>query len=92
MHRIGRTIEELNRARRKWLRLFDLIPAEPPEPSGPLQEIADFGFNPARLRLHMFIPARVAARPALVVVLHGCGQTPAQYERRAAWCAVPHSA
>ena len=88
MHRIGRTIEELNRARRQWLRLFDLMPAEAPEPQGPLAEIADFGANSGNLRMHVFVPALRPEHPALVVVLHGCGQTPAQYERRAGWCAL----
>lgn len=88
MHRLGRTIEELNRARRQWLRLFDLIPAEPSSVEGPLVEVMDFGQNPGHLRMHVFVPSAAASHPALVVVLHGCGQTPAQYERRAGWCAL----
>ena len=88
MHRIGRTIEELRRARQQWLRLFSLMPNEPPEAAGPLVEVVDFGPNPGHLRMHVFVPSQVSAHPALVVVLHGCGQTPAQYERRAGWCAL----
>jgi len=88
MHRLGRTIEELKRARLQWLRLFDLMPADPPTVSGPLIEVADFGPNPGNLRMHVFVPPQVSAHPALVVVLHGCGQTPAQYELRAGWCAL----
>jgi feruloyl esterase len=88
MHRLGRTIDELNRARRQWLRLFDLIPAEPSAADTPLVEVLDFGSNPGRLRMHLFVPPEPAPHPALVVVLHGCGQTPAQYERRAGWCAL----
>ena len=86
MHRLGPTIEELKRARQQWLRLFARMPAEPPEPTGPLVEFADFGPNLGQLRMHVFVPPQVSARPALVVVLHGCGQKPAQYEHRAGWC------
>lgn len=88
MHRIGRTIEDLNRARRQWLRLFNLMPPPMPEPPGVLTEVADFGANPGQLRLHVFVPHHLPEHPALVVVLHGCGQTPAQYDRRAGWSAL----
>lgn len=86
--RIGRTIEELNRARQQWLRLFDLMPSEAPEPQGLLTETADFGDNPGNLRMYVYVPGMRPERPALVVVLHGCGQTPAQYDHRAGWCAL----
>ncbi|MEN9709841.1 MAG: hypothetical protein RIQ68_2249 [Pseudomonadota bacterium] len=86
MHRLGPTIEELKRARRQWLGLFARMPAEPPEPAGSLVEITDFGPNAGHLRMHVFVPPRLSPYPALVVVLHGCGQKPAQYERRAGWC------
>lgn len=86
MHRLGPTIEELKRARQQWLRLFARMPAEPPEPAGPLVEITDFGPNAGHLRMHVFVPPHISAHPALVVVLHGCGQNPAQYEHRAGWC------
>ncbi len=88
MDRLGRTIEELKRARQQWLRLFDLIPTVPPDTSAPLVEIADFGPNPGHLRMHAFVPAPLSAHPALVVVLHGCGQKPAQYEHLAGWCSL----
>ena len=86
MHRLGRTIEELARARQQWLRLFDLVPAERAEVKGPLVEVAGFGSNPGNLRMHVFVPPVLKAHPALVVALHGCGQSPAQYEQRAGWC------
>jgi len=88
MHRLGPTIEELKRARQQWLRLFGRLPAEPPEPAGPLVEVADFGPNPGHLRMHVYVPPKISVHPALVVVLHGCGQKPAQYERRAGWCTL----
>jgi len=35
-----------------------------------------FGTNPGRLVMKSFLPANLPKKPALVVVLHGCGQTP----------------
>jgi poly(hydroxyalkanoate) depolymerase family esterase len=57
-------------------------------PSGlrsPLIEIKDFGANPGDLRMFAFIPAELQHPRALVVVLHGCGQTAADYDLGAGW-------
>ena len=91
MHRIGQTIEELNRARQQWLRLFVFLPSTPPASPGSaprLTEIAEFGANPGNLRLQVYVPDTRPKHPALVVVLHGCAQTPEQYERAADWCGL----
>ncbi|EJZ18466.1 PHB depolymerase family esterase (plasmid) [Rhizobium sp. Pop5] len=42
-----------------------------------LAEISTFGSNPGRLLMKTFVPSRrLPKNPALVVVLHGCRQTP----------------
>ncbi|WIW46316.1 PHB depolymerase family esterase [Bradyrhizobium sp. 62B] len=51
----------------------------------PLQEIADFGGNPGALRMFAFVPEQMQKPRALVVVLHGCGQTAAAYDLGAGW-------
>jgi poly(hydroxyalkanoate) depolymerase family esterase len=51
----------------------------------PLAEIADFGANPGDLRMFAFVPDHLQPKPALVVVLHGCGQTAAGYDMGAGW-------
>ncbi|MBR1285905.1 PHB depolymerase family esterase [Bradyrhizobium sp. AUGA SZCCT0177] len=51
----------------------------------PLVEINDFGSNPGALRMFSFVPEHLPRAPALVVVLHGCGQTAAGYDRGAGW-------
>ncbi|WP_454265470.1 extracellular catalytic domain type 1 short-chain-length polyhydroxyalkanoate depolymerase [Sinorhizobium fredii] len=38
--------------------------------------VTGFGSNPGRLGMKLFVPRRLPAKPALVVILHGCGQTP----------------
>ena len=54
------------------------------EPAG-LCEVSRFGTNPGNLRMHIHIPARLAATPPLVVALHGCGQSAAEYAVGAGW-------
>ena len=55
------------------------------EPSSPLVEMRGFGSNPGNLRMFAFAPARLQQPRALVVVLHGCGQTAAGYDLGAGW-------
>ena len=55
------------------------------EPSSPLVEMHGFGSNPGNLRMFAFVPARLQQPRALVVVLHGCGQTASGYDLGAGW-------
>src|SRR5215813_2117738 len=50
-----------------------------------LAERHSFGSNPGNLRMLTYMPSPSAKRPALVVVLHGCGQTAAGYDLGAGW-------
>jgi len=56
-----------------------------PALQSPLVEINDFGSNPGGLRMFAFVPEHLSRAPALVVVLHGCGQTAAGYDLGAGW-------
>jgi poly(hydroxyalkanoate) depolymerase family esterase len=51
----------------------------------PLIETIEFGSNPGALKMFSFVPAKLQPGPALVVVLHGCGQTAAGYDLGAGW-------
>jgi poly(hydroxyalkanoate) depolymerase family esterase len=51
----------------------------------PLAEVTEFGTNPGNLRMFAFVPAQLQQPRALVVVLHGCGQTAAAYDHGAGW-------
>jgi poly(hydroxyalkanoate) depolymerase family esterase len=53
--------------------------------SSPLQEVTDFGDNPGALRMFALVPEQLQKSRALVVVLHGCGQTAASYDLGAGW-------
>lgn len=52
---------------------------------GRLQPFADFGLNPGALAAKCFVPAALAPRSALVVVLHGCTQDADGYDHRSGW-------
>src|ERR1700743_2200133 len=56
-----------------------------PVTDSPLVETTGFGTNPGDLRMLSFVPANPQQAPALVVVLHGCGQTAAGYDLGAGW-------
>jgi poly(hydroxyalkanoate) depolymerase family esterase len=56
-----------------------------PGVASPLVEITGFGANPGDLRMFAYLPENLPPAPALVVVLHGCGQTAAGYDLGAGW-------
>ena len=63
--------------------------AETPMPASmtaaTLQETAQFGANPGQLRMLSYVPEELPEGAPLVVVLHGCGQTAAEYDRGTGW-------
>ncbi len=50
-----------------------------------LVEVFDFGGNPGNLRMLTHVPDDLPTGAALVVVLHGCTQTAASYNRGTGW-------
>jgi poly(hydroxyalkanoate) depolymerase family esterase len=53
--------------------------------SGVLEEVAEFGANPGHLRLFQYRPDSLKTPAPLVVALHGCQQTAADYAKQAGW-------
>ena len=53
--------------------------------AGVLAETAAFGDDPGNLRMLSYVPDALPAGAPLVVVLHGCGQTAAEYDRGTGW-------
>jgi acetylxylan esterase len=47
------------------------LPAAPAS-AATLVEVTNFGANPSGLRMHVYVPDRVAARPAILVAVHFC--------------------
>ncbi len=88
MRGLGSTAARLARYRRNWDKIVRATAqGGPPKAAVPshLKEITEFGSNPGALRLFVHVPERLAPRPALVVVLHGCTQDAASYDRGAGW-------
>jgi poly(hydroxyalkanoate) depolymerase family esterase len=56
-----------------------------PALQSPLVETTGFGSNPGGIRMLSFVPDKLPQEPALVVVLHGCGQTATGYDLGAGW-------
>ncbi|WP_296433521.1 MULTISPECIES: alpha/beta hydrolase family esterase [unclassified Rhizobium] len=75
------SLKRLLKTQRKAVRLLDKTwgparrtPSKPKRPT--LQTTPAFGSNPGRLVMKSYVPTNLANKPALVVVLHGCRQTP----------------
>ncbi|MEA2902879.1 MAG: hypothetical protein QOI12_266 [Alphaproteobacteria bacterium] len=64
-----------------WQGVADLVRAN----ACSLTEIKSFGPNPGALRMFTYLPPDVSADCALMVVLHGCTQSAASYDRGAGW-------
>ena len=81
---LARNIEFLRRlpGMNGWGGLGDLTPGGT---RSPLVETRQFGTNPGDLRMFSYVPADLRPSPALVVVLHGCGQTAAGYDLGTGW-------
>jgi poly(hydroxyalkanoate) depolymerase family esterase len=56
-----------------------------PDLHSPLAEVKGFGTNPGSLRMFSYVPVVQQHPRALVVVLHGCGQSAAGYDVGAGW-------
>jgi poly(hydroxyalkanoate) depolymerase family esterase len=54
-------------------------------PRSPLVRVREFGANPGALKMFSYVPANLPRKPALVVVLHGCGQTADGYDVGTGW-------
>jgi poly(hydroxyalkanoate) depolymerase family esterase len=86
-----KTLRGLVSQRRKWDKLAQVAARTGPAElhndlsSKYLREVQDFGSNPGALRMLTYLPSQASADSPLVVVLHGCTQTAAGYDRGAGW-------
>lgn len=79
MAHLGKTIAQL--AKLRSMHLSNIAPGGHDR----LTDLTDFGSNPGALRARIYVPERLAREPALVVVLHGCTQDAASYDRGSGW-------
>ena len=57
-----------------------------------LTEVADFGSNPGALRMLVHLPENLPPDAPLVVVLHGCTQSAAEFDRACGWSGLTSQA
>lgn len=62
-----------------------VAPIARPHSRSPLVETARFGSNPGALKMFSYVPGNLQQPRALVVVLHGCGQTVKAYDLGTGW-------
>ena len=67
--------------------MFQQTAAATPFPDLRLPRFTGFAPNPGELDAFLYIPPGLAAGAPLVVVLHGCTQTAASFDRGSAWTA-----
>jgi poly(hydroxyalkanoate) depolymerase family esterase len=88
---IRRTLGNLSAHQDNWEKLitatarFKSAGADQGASSTHLREIQNFGSNPGALRMFAYLPPQPPPHCALVVVLHGCGQSAAGYDHGAGW-------
>ncbi|NUT97430.1 MAG: PHB depolymerase family esterase [Saccharothrix sp.] len=57
-----------------------LAPSVPSASAATLTEVTGFGTNPSNLRMHLYVPDRVQAKPPVLLAVHYCtGSGPAMY-------------
>ncbi|MFG1942468.1 alpha/beta hydrolase family esterase [Nonomuraea sp. NPDC048826] len=62
--------------------LAGCVATAPGTTAATLTRIGDFGANPGGIEMHLYVPAGVAARPGVLVVMHGCNGRAADFHRR----------
>jgi len=50
-----------------------LLAAAPLAFAASLQRVSDFGSNPTRINMYIYVPDKLAASPAIIVAMHPCG-------------------
>jgi feruloyl esterase len=88
---LSKTFGSLSAQQRKWGKIMQAMARRQAAPPGHvsipnyLSEMVNFGSNPGALRMFTYLPPDVSADCALMVVLHGCTQSAASYDRGAGW-------
>jgi poly(hydroxyalkanoate) depolymerase family esterase len=70
---------------RRLFALLSLLLALVVSPAFAQTEITGFGSNPGNLRMFKYVPSALPANAPLVVALHGCAQTAANYDAETGW-------
>lgn len=83
MRRLGSTVARLTAMRQASMKAMSAMSAD--SGSTRLDPLTDFGANPGKLDALCYVPHHLPAGAPLVVVLHGCTQNAALYDRGSGW-------
>ena len=84
-------LTDSSRFQKRWERLLSTLNAvkawsdEVEAEESRLVEVKDFGSNPGDLNMFTYLPKNLPASAPLVVLLHGCTQSAASYDRGTGW-------
>jgi poly(hydroxyalkanoate) depolymerase family esterase len=67
------------------------LPGAPAGRPTRLREVSGFGTNPGNLRMFAYAPKNLAPNSPLIVALHGCTQTAADYDHGTGWSSLADS-
>ncbi|KAK4222919.1 family 1 putative carbohydrate esterase [Podospora fimiseda] len=59
--------------------LFGLVATATTALGASLQQVQNWGTNPTRINMHIYVPDKLAAKPPIVVALHPCGGNAPQW-------------
>lgn len=79
------TVDRIASVFRRPLALLALLLALTAAPAFAQTEVTGFGTNPGNLRMFKYVPSALPANAPLVVALHGCSQTAANYDAETGW-------
>ncbi len=81
-HAVPRSVARLHR---RCVLLILLCLAAFAGPAFAQTEVTGFGTNPGNLRMFKYVPSGLPAGAPMVVALHGCAQTAANYDAETGW-------
>lgn len=92
MSDLHEAMAQLQELRRKFEELLERARKKAASPlqasadkANQLRELTAFGSNPGNLRMVVYEPERLPRNAPLVVALHGCSQSAAEYDRGSGW-------
>ncbi|GAA3119278.1 hypothetical protein GCM10010466_07680 [Planomonospora alba] len=62
--------------------LAGLVATAPRAKAATLTRIGDFGANPGNIQMYLYVPDNVAARPGILVAMHGCNGRATDFHRQ----------
>jgi len=53
--------------------ILGLLAAAPLTRAAKLEKVNDFGSNPTKINMYIYVPDKLSSKPAIIVAMHPCG-------------------